>query len=410
MTAASPVLVDQVVLEFSLDGGIEAVAFELQRAFLAQGIDSRVLTSVTRETGPAIERVLPALARIGSRGRLRHVGRALTVPVFTLAASGRLWATRRARAGRLVLSHGDTLVGDICVVHAINRANIDIKRRAGTWRWRLNPMHLWVSWRDRIMIGGLRYRRYVALSERVAGDLQRYYGVPRDRIALIPNGVNLERYTQLPNDRDATRRELGLAVDELVLLFAGHEFDRKGLKHAIDALARPGVTAATLLVVGAGAPAPFQQQAERLGVSDHVVFLGARTDLPRLYRAADAFVFPTAYESFSLTCMEALACGLPVFAPLVGGIEDYLQDGVNGRVIEADGADIAGALGPFLADPALRRRMQAGAIETAKRYGWPAIAARYAVLLREVANERVASRRADATGRSLRADMTGSPT
>ena len=51
--------------------------------------------------------------------------------------------------------------------------------------------------------------------------------------------------------------------------------------------------------------------------------------MPRLYSAADAFVFPTAYESFSLVCMEAMACGVPVFAASAGGIEDYVQDGVK---------------------------------------------------------------------------------
>ena len=406
-----PVRVDQVVAEFSLDGGIEAVAFEMQHAFRTAGIDSRVLTSITRETTPDIDRVMPLLGRIGSRGRLRHVGRGLTVPAFTLAATWRLWATRRQRAGRVVLSHGDTLMGDVCVVHAVNRANLEMKRDAGAWRWRLNPMHYWVSWRDRFMIGGLRFRRYVALSDRVIVDLQRFYGVPRDRIVLIPNGVNLDRFRPDPDDRDEIRREVGLPVDKSVLLFVGHEFDRKGLQHVIDGLARPGLENATLLVVGAGASEPFEQQAKRLGVAARVVFLGARHDLPRLYRAADAFVFPTAYESFSLTCMEALACGLPVFATLVGGIEDYLEDGVNGHAIEPDGANIAATLAPVLADPARHGRLRQGAIETARHYGWPAIAARYRLLLEEIAHEIAEPNRAKPARPSFgAADMTGSVT
>ena len=117
------------------------------------------------------------------------------------------------------------------------------------------------------------------------------------------------------------------------------------------------------------------------------MFLGARSDLPQLYRAADAFVFPTAYESFSLTCMEAMACGLPVFANAVGGIEDYLRDGVNGRAIPRDGLAIAEALAPMLDDPALRQRYRDGALATALGYGWPSIAERYRVLLEEVRDE-----------------------
>jgi glycosyltransferase involved in cell wall biosynthesis len=388
MTAAKPasgLRIDQVVMEFSLKGGIEAVAFEMQRAFRAAGVDCRVVTSVSGDESPDVKRIAPALARIGTRGRWRHAGRALAVPLFTLAATWFLHADRRER--RVVLSHGDTLAGDVCVVHAVNRANLDMKRAAGSWRWMLNPMHHWVSLRDRFMIGGLRFRRYVALSERVVQELQHHYGVPRDRIVVIPNGVNLDRFTAGPDDRDATRSGLGIASDAPMLLFVGHEFDRKGLAHAIDALAALGRPDARLVVAGAGQAAPHTQHARRLGVEERVLFVGPRSDLPQLYRAADAFVFPTAYESFSLTCMEAMACGLPVFATAVGGIEDYLRDGVNGRVITQDGPAIAAALAPMLDDPALRRRFHDGALATASRYGWPMIAERYRVLLEEVRDE-----------------------
>ena len=383
--------IDQVVMELSLRGGIEAVASELQHAFRAAGIDSRVVTSGSDDPAPDVERIAPLLSRIRTRGRWRHVGRALAVPLFTIAATRFLRAAQRGQAPgadrRVVLSHGDTLAGDVCVVHAVNRANLDMKRAAGDWRWRLNPMHAWVSLRDRMMIGGLRFRRYVALSERVVQELQHYYGVPRDRIVVIPNGVNLDRFTPVPDDRNATRDALSLPADGPVLLFVGHEFERKGLAHVIDALAALDDKQARLVVVGAGRAAPYQQQAARLGISGRVVFTGPRQDLPQLYRMADAFVFPTAYESFSLTCMEAMACGLPVFATPVGGIEDYLRDGVNGRAITADGPAIAAALTPMLRDPALRQQFQDGALATSAGYAWPRIAERYRILLDEVRRE-----------------------
>lgn len=387
MSSSSPLRIDQVVMELSLHGGIESVAYELQRAFRAAGVDCRVITSVAEDTSPDVERIAPFLSRIGTRGRWRHIGRALAVPMFTIAATRFLRGSRPGPGRRVVLSHGDTLAGDVCVVHAVNRANLDMKRAAGAWRWMLNPMHHWVSLRDRIMIGGLRFRRYVALSERIVQELQQHYGVPRSRIVLIPNGVNLDRFTAVPDDRNATRRELGIPMDAPVLLFVGHEFDRKGLVHAIDALAALPSGDARLVVVGAGDAAPFAQQAQRLGLSERVQFTGPRSDMPQLYRAADAFVFPTAYESFSLTCMEAMACGLPVFAPAVGGIEDYLRDGVNGRIITRDGPEIASTLAPMLNDPALSQRFRAGALTTASEYGWAKIAERYCALLEEVGRE-----------------------
>jgi glycosyltransferase involved in cell wall biosynthesis len=396
-----PLRVDQVVMEFSLRGGVEAVAFELQRALRSTGVDSRVLTSVAEGESTDVTRIALFLSRIETRGRWRHIGRALAVPIFTIAVTRFLYASRRRGERRVVLSHGDTLTGDICVIHAVNRANLDMKRAAGAWRWMLNPMHHWVSLRDHIMIGGLRFRRYVALSERVAQELQHYYRVPRNRIELIPNGVNLDRFTAEPHDRTATREELDIPADSPTLLFVGHEFERKGLAVAIDALAALDNKDAVLVVVGAGRMPPFKKQAENLGVGGRVLFMGPRQDLPRLYRMADAFVFPTIYEAFSLTCMEAMACGLPVFATAVGGIEDYLRDGVNGRVIIRDGPAIASALASVLNNPGTRQRLQDGALATAESYAWPKIAERYCSLLNQVSREIAGE---DQTGVSFQTD------
>jgi UDP-glucose:(heptosyl)LPS alpha-1,3-glucosyltransferase len=106
--------------------------------------------------------------------------------------------------------------------------------------------------------------------------------------------------------------------------------------------------------------------------------------MPALYAAADAFVLPTAYETFSLVCMEALACSTPIFATPVGGIEDYLVDGVNGYQIKRDAADIAHKIGTAFADPALMARLSSGAHATALNYGWDYVGSRYIALLEEV--------------------------
>ena len=334
---AGPRLI-QVVREFSLAGGAESVAFELQRAWRAAGIPAAVLASNTAETAPDIIRLWPrTLGRIPTGGAWRHLGRLVAVPLFTVLASLRL---RRCKGDAVVVSHGDTFAGDVVVVHAVNRANIDTKRQDGQRLWMLNPIHLWVALRDRIMIGGLRFRRYVAVSERVRGELMRYYGVPSARIAVIPNGVNLERFTPRVDDRAATRHEIGLPAEAPVLLFVGHEFERKGLGPVIEALARLD-TDTRLVVAGAGEIERYTARAEALGVAGRVHFLGMRRDVERLYRMADVFVLPTSYETFSLVCMEAMACGTPVLACAVGGIEDYLRDGVNGWAIPRDGAVIA---------------------------------------------------------------------
>jgi UDP-glucose:(heptosyl)LPS alpha-1,3-glucosyltransferase len=242
-------------------------------------------------------------------------------------------------------------------------------------------MHLWVALRDGWMIGGLRYRMYVAVSPRVSTELQQIYGVPPSRIEVIPNGIDLGRFTRDAAAGRAIRAEFSIPAEAKLLLFAGHEFRRKGLAHAIDALERLGPDV-WLLVVGSDNAAPYRKMATTS--AGRLVFAGTRADMPALYAAADGFVLPTAYETFSLVCMEAMACSLPVFATPVGGIEDYLVDGVNGYQIRMDGADVAARVSQVFADPGLTQRLRDGARATALNYGWDHVGARYMSLLEQV--------------------------
>jgi glycosyltransferase involved in cell wall biosynthesis len=373
--------IQQVVQEFSLEGGVETVAFELQRAWEAAGVPSTVIARIAAGSGNTqIKFLTPWLARIPTRGRwAQYFGRMIVVPFFTIAATLEIFRQKDA----MTVSHGDTLAGDIVVVHAVNRASLAAKARGGRKFWRLNPMHYWLSARDALMIDGLRFRRYVAVSRRVAQELGEFHNVPPERIVVIPNGINLERFRASASDRENIRREFGVPADAPLLLFVGHEFERKGLQFVVDALGMLG-SDVRLLVVGSDNPEPYKKRAAEIGVADRVTFAGARRDTPAIYSAADAFVFPTSYESFALVCMEALACGVPIFATKAGGIEDYLQEGVNGFGISRDAADIAAKLLPVLEDPKLLSSLREGAKATATNFGWPAIAACYEKLLREL--------------------------
>lgn len=370
----------QIVQELSTVGGAETVALELARAFNRAGLANRVIAS-TVGTGVGsdakVERIGAGLAKIPTRGWLRHIGRFLVVPLFTLAATRAVW--RRPRS--VIISHGDSLKGDVLVVHAVNAQNLKEKRRSNSWVWMLNPIHLWVAWRDRWMIGGLRYRIYVAVSPRVETELRLYYDVPPSRIRVIPNGIDLARFNRDPSAGRAIRREFGIPDDVKLLLFVGHEFRRKGLEHAIAALERLDSNV-RLLVVGSDSQAMYRRMAKTSG--DRLIFAGSRSDMPAFYAAADALVLPTNYETFSLVCMEAMAASLPVFATPVGGIEDYLVDGVNGYQITWDGEDIARKISAVFANPALFDALCIGARQTALGYGWDEVGSQYISLLEQI--------------------------
>jgi UDP-glucose:(heptosyl)LPS alpha-1,3-glucosyltransferase len=377
----------QVSLEVGLAGGSECVAYELHRAWLALGLNARVLTSLATEPEPqqGVTYVAPWLALWDMRTRWRHLAALIAVPVFTLAAT---WRAYRMPGAKIILSHGDSLIGDVCVMHAVNRASLAVKRRAGYYRWLLNPSNLWVSWRDWWMLRGGRYRRVVAISERVRTQLKKHYNLPDERIVTIPNGINLSRFDPSnARSRAEVRLSFGVSQDVPLLLFVGSQFRLKGLEFVIRALAEMK-TRAVLLVVGGDVTGPYKRLADQLGVRDRVIFAGARNDLPKLYPAADAFVLPTLYETFALVCLEAMASGVPVLASPVGGIEDYLVDGENGFYIQRDQKEIAAKLDMILRDPDLHARVRERGLATAQNYAWEKIARQYLSLFEELIAER----------------------
>jgi UDP-glucose:(heptosyl)LPS alpha-1,3-glucosyltransferase len=367
----------QVVQDFSTEGGAETVAYELAAAWSRAGIKNTVVASSGKDTAGNLHRVQPWLRYIPTRGMFRYAGRTIVFPIFTMAAT---LALRKYREG-VIVSHGDSFGGDVLVVHAVDAASLDQKKRSGNWRWRLNPMHFWVLARDRIMIGGLRYRHFIAVSPRVASELQHYYGVPEARISVIPNGIDLQKFKPDPTEGARIRAEFGISAKARVLLFVGHEFHRKGLSYAIEAL-NELEDDVCLLVVGSDIPGPYKKLARN--AAGRLFFAGQRRDLPAFYAAADLFVLPTAYETFSLVCMEALACGLPVLASRVGGIEDYLKDGYNGYAVERAPADIAAKVRLILSEPSHHAALRKGARLTAEQFSWESVSERYAKLLRDI--------------------------
>jgi glycosyltransferase involved in cell wall biosynthesis len=319
---------------------------------------------------------------------------ALALPLFTIAATVR---AKHMRQPTIVVSHGDSLFGDVCVVHAVNRASNIAKRNAGEYRWLLNPANIWIAWRDWFMFRGNRYRRIIAISERVRQQLKDLYGVPDERIVTIPNGINLTRYT--PNrtkTKAQVRRELGVAENVPLILFVGSQFRLKGLEFVIRSLPKLK-TEAQLLVVGNDSATTFRNLAKELGVADRVHFAGPRNDLPDIYPAADVFVFPSLYETFALVCVEAMASGVPVLATRVGGIEDYLRDGENGLFIERNASEIAVKIDRVLDDPNLRERLIANGLATATNYSWDAIAQQYLRLFDQLMLEREVTAKVDIT-------------
>ena len=223
----------QVVQEFGPLGGTETGAWELARAFDRIGVPKSVVAStVGSGSSSAVQRVAPWLSNIATRGPLRHLWRLVVVPWFTIAAT---LAVRR-RDDAVILSHGDSLKGDVLVVHALNALSLAEKRKAGKWLRTANPMHVWVALRDWSMLRGLRYRLCVGVSDRVSHELHVGSAVPQDRIAIILNGGDLTRFRFDAAAGQGLRASPGIPGDAKVPLFVGREFGRKALAFVTRAL------------------------------------------------------------------------------------------------------------------------------------------------------------------------------
>ena len=179
----------------------------------------------------------------------------------------------------------------------------------------------------------------VAISEAGRVEIARLYDVPDARLAVVYNGVDLERFhpRNRATARDAVRGEAGVPSSAWLALFVGSGFERKGLATAVEGFARFGDRASRLVVLGRGNTRPYRALAARLGIAERVHCLGPRPDVERWYAAADALVLPTRYEPFGNVHLEALASGLPVITTSRAGGAEALS-ARSGVVIEPDDA------------------------------------------------------------------------
>jgi UDP-glucose:(heptosyl)LPS alpha-1,3-glucosyltransferase len=164
--------------------------------------------------------------------------------------------------------------------------------------------------------------------------VKRYYQIPDEKIRTIHNGVDIQSFHPgLRKESAAVRDQLGLGADEPLLVFASMDFEGKGLRTLLKAMAETHHQSCRLLVLGTGPARKFQRIATDLGVSPRVIFAGRRSDIARFYAAGDLFLLPTAYEPFPNVILEAMACGLPVVTTPTSGGADILDQGKNGYLV-----------------------------------------------------------------------------
>jgi UDP-glucose:(heptosyl)LPS alpha-1,3-glucosyltransferase len=308
-----------VARPFVFHGGVETATLGLIRALVEHGHDVHLLAP-------------PAQARIA--GVTHH---RLSVP--PLPPSARLLAQallvrRIARHGTwdIVQSHERTLGQDVYRAgEGCHRAYL---AAMGGVRSRLAYHRVVLALERRVLT---RTPHVVAIARMGKAEIERLYGTPADRVSVVYNGVDLERFH--PRNRGAlgpdARREAGVGAGSSVALFVGSGFERKGLATALAALAR-GAPSRRLIVLGKGARTDYETLARERGVEDRVAWLGPRADIERWYAAADVVVLPTRYEPFGNVHLEALASGVPVVTTTCAGGAEAIVDASAGAVVAPD--------------------------------------------------------------------------
>lgn len=214
-------------------------------------------------------------------------------------------------------------------------------------------------------------RRAVAISGPVA-QLLREGGVPEAKVRVIYSSIDAARF-QGVLEVERVRRSLGAPADRencMVVLALASLVHRKGIDVLLDALAlSTQQQQIQVWIAGEGEErVTLERQAQALGLSDRVRFLGRRPDARDLLHACDVYCLPSRREGLGVSALEALAVGRPVIGTRVGGLAEVVEDGICGRLVPAeDPRALAAALDELASDCQRRTRWGAAARQSLER-------------------------------------------
>ena len=234
---------------------------------------------------------------------------------------------------------------------------------------------VYLPWLFKTPISKLVLRRadvVIALTEDMKTEMQKIYS--RD-VAVIPNGIDLESYEDLPT-KEASRQRLALNNNDKIILFVGTLRPVKGLKYLIQAMnmVRQKDTKARLMLIGYGEERQsLEGLVKELDLGDRVTFVGKvpNEKVPEYMAASDIFVLPSLSEGFPVVILEAMASGLPIVATKVGGLPEIVKDGENGFLVKPRGPEeLADKVLALLENEELRRGMIRNNRNKVQQYSW----------------------------------------
>ena len=210
-------------------------------------------------------------------------------------------------------------------------------------------------------------------------DIQRLFGLPFEKINVIPNGINLTNFTGIDRDYDLRRQ---YAMDnEKIILYVGRLVYEKGIQYLIGAMPKilQNYHDSKLVICGRGGMIDeLKNEVHNLGIDNKVYFAGYcdSKKVQKMYKCADVAVFPSTYEPFGIVALEAMLAGVPTVVSDVGGLNEIIDHGVTGMKSYAGNSNsIADSVLALLFDKKLCDTVSKNAIKKVKDlYNWNKIA------------------------------------
>ncbi len=216
-------------------------------------------------------------------------------------------------------------------------------------------------------------------SNYMKGHIQGLFGLPFDKIEVIPNGINLTNFNGVDRDYDFRRQ---FAMDnEKIILYMGRLVYEKGIQHLISAMPKilNGYHDSKLIIAGKGGMMDeLKVQANSMGLGNKVYFTGYLNSkqVQKMYKCADIAVFPSTYEPFGIVALEAMLAGVPTVVSDIGGLNEIVEHGVTGMKSYCGNSNsIADSVLSLLYNPQLCDNVSKNAkIKVKEQFNWAKIA------------------------------------
>ncbi len=216
--------------------------------------------------------------------------------------------------------------------------------------------------------------RIIAISEMVRDDMASFYGINGEKIELIYNGIDTERYNIGLRERlrGPIREHLGLQEGDIAFLFISYDLRKKGIGPLIEATAqlkKSDTGRFKLVVVGEAPYRVLTKRIAQLGLEETAIFTGPTKSPEQYYANCDVLVLPTYYDACSLVVMEAMACGLPAITTTANGAAGIITHGKDGYIIAhpPNSHELAYVMEVCFSKKALRRMSKEASL-TGQRY------------------------------------------